>query len=176
MGLPWAAANQHRIARLVITDTGMYRAGGRMSEAWQAFHDHVQTLEAFPVADMVDGACLTDLPAEVRAAYEAPFPPPRPVVTRRAAGAAAAGPHQRGQPRGRRAHACVGGLRGLGDAARAVRVGRQGPHHPGEGRRAHAQLGPGAHAFGTVTASHFLQEDAGAEIGRRIATFIAETT
>ena len=173
LGLPWAAANQHRIARLVVTDTGMYRAGGRMSEAWQAFHDHVQTLEAFPVADMVDGACLTDLPPEVRAAYEAPFPDPSshggplalPLLVPTSEDSPGAAEHMRAWE--------------VFEAWEEPPVlfvwADKDPIIPPKVGERMAQLIPGTHAFGTVTASHFLQEDAGEEIGRRIAAFIAET-
>ena len=174
LGLPWAAANRHRIARLVITDTGMYRAGSRMSEAWQSFHDHVATLEAFPVADMVDGACLAELPAEVRAAYEAPFPDPSfhggplamPLLVPTSEDAPGAAEHMQAWEV----------FEAWDDPPVLFVWADRDPIIPPKVGERMSQLIPGTHAFGTVAGSHFLQEDAGPEIGRRIADFIAETT
>lgn len=173
LGLPWATANRDRIARLVLLDTGLYRAGGRMSEAWWAFRNHVETLEAFPVADMVDGACLTDLSPAVRAAYEAPFPDTSahggplalPLLV----------PTSEDSPGADRHMAAWDVLEQWEDPVLFV-WGEKDPIIPPKVAEAMARRIPGTRRVETVEGSHFLQEDAGAEIGRRIAAFIDETT
>lgn len=174
LGLPWAAANRDRIARLVLLDTGLYRHGARMSDAWWRFHDHVAALDAFPVADMVDGACRTDLPAAVRAAYEAPFPDPGshggplalPLLV----------PTDDDSP-GAAAHEAAWAVLEAWEEPPVLLV--WGEHDPiippGVGGAIAARI-PAAGPLETVDGSHFLQEDAGPAIGGRIARFIADTT
>lgn len=173
LGLPWAAANRDRIARLVVLDTGLYRSGGRMSEAWWAFRDHVATLDRFPVADMIDGACLTELSPAVRAAYEAPFPDP----------AFHGGPLAMpllvptdDDSQGAAEHMAAWETFEAWEAPPVLFLwGDRDPIIPPKVAEAMARRIPGTYGVETVRASHFLQEDAGAEIGRRIAGFIAET-
>lgn len=173
LGLPWATANRDRIARLVLLDTGLYRHGARMSDAWWRFRDHVAGLDAFPVADMVDGACTTDLSDDVRAAYEAPFPDPSshggplalPLLV----------PTDDDSP-GAEAHEAAWAVLEAWEEPPVLLV--WGEHDPiippGVGRAIAARI-PAADEPETVDGSHFLQEDAGAAIGARIARFIAET-
>jgi haloalkane dehalogenase len=72
IGLRWAVENADRVARLVILNTGLFT--GRVSKgfmAWRAFAERTPDL---PIGTIVQGATTTDLPPEVVAAYEAPFP------------------------------------------------------------------------------------------------------
>lgn len=172
LGLVWAAANRQRVHRLVLLDTGLYRSGGRMSEAWWAFRNHVEKLEAFPVADMVDGACLTDLSPEVRAAYEAPFPDPSfhggplamPLLVPTADDSPGAAEQMQAWEALETWDGPVAFIWGAKDPVIPPKVGQR-----------MSQLIPGTVSFDTVDGSHFLQEDAGAEIGRRIVDVIAAT-
>jgi haloalkane dehalogenase len=171
VGLLWATRNRHRIARLVVCNTGLYRAGGRMSEAWWAFRNHVEKLDAFPVADMVDGACLAQLSPEVRAAYEAPFPDPSfhggplalPLLV----------PTSDDAPGAAEGIAAWEVLEAWDDPVQFI-WGEQDPVLPPKIGQRMAELIPGTARFLTVQGSHFLQEDAGAEIGEHIAEFIAQ--
>lgn len=171
LGLPWATANPHRIQRLVLLDTGLYRAGGRMSDAWWQFRNHVERLDAFPVADMVDGGCLTTLSPQVRAAYEAPFPDPShhggplalPLLV----------PTHDDAP-GAARHMAAWEVLEAWEEPVLVLWGDQDPIIPPKVGERIAQLIPGTRHFDTVQGSHFLQEDAGDELGRRIAAFLAE--
>jgi haloalkane dehalogenase len=74
IGLRWAVDHPDRVARLVVLDTALYAPGGRPSSAWSAFRRFVETTDELPVGWLVAGGCVTELPAEVRAAYDAPFP------------------------------------------------------------------------------------------------------
>ena len=172
LGLPWAAAHVDRVARLVLLDTGLYRSGGRMSEAWWAFRNHVEGLDEFPVADMVDGACLTSLAPEVRAAYEAPFPDASyhggplalPLLV----------PTDDDSP-GAQASREAWEVLEAWEKPVAFVWGAKDPIIPPKVGERLSQLIPGTRSFDTVDGSHFLQEDAGAEIGRRIVDVVAAT-
>ena len=74
IGLRLAVEQPERIARLVITDTGLFTGHQRMTDAWKAFRDFVQRTEDLPIGFLVRGACKTDPGDEVIAAYDAPFP------------------------------------------------------------------------------------------------------
>lgn len=75
IGLRLATTLSDRFARIVILNTGLFRPGGNWpGPAWLAFRDFVVANPDFPVGLMIEGATSTDLPPEVVAAYEAPYP------------------------------------------------------------------------------------------------------
>ncbi|MDT7570310.1 MAG: haloalkane dehalogenase, partial [Actinomycetota bacterium] len=65
-----------RVSQLVAMDTGLFTGRQHMSEGWHAFRDFVERTEDLPIGMLVRNACATDVPDEVIAAYEAPFPVP----------------------------------------------------------------------------------------------------
>jgi len=74
IGMRLAVENPDRIARLVITDTGLFTGRQRMTDAWHAFRDFVERTEDLPVGMLVRRACFEDPGDGVAAAYEAPYP------------------------------------------------------------------------------------------------------
>jgi haloalkane dehalogenase len=72
IGLRWATENASSAARLVILNTGLFT--GRVSKGFMAWHDFAERNPDLPIGFVVGGATATDVPAEVIAAYEAPFP------------------------------------------------------------------------------------------------------
>jgi haloalkane dehalogenase len=72
IGLRWAVENPDRVARLVILNTGLFT--GRVSKGFMAWRDFAERNPDLPVGFVVGGATATDLPDEVVAGYEAPFP------------------------------------------------------------------------------------------------------
>ena len=58
---------------MAIGNTGLPTGEGG-SEAFMAWQKFSQESPAFPIGRLVNGACTTDLPDEVIAAYDAPFP------------------------------------------------------------------------------------------------------
>jgi haloalkane dehalogenase len=74
LGLPVAAQNPERFARLVPMNTGLQDGSAGMPEEWQQFHDFVEASEELPIGFLISEACYTDIPDDVKAAYEAPFP------------------------------------------------------------------------------------------------------
>ena len=74
IGLRLVAADPDRYARVAIGNTGLPTGHGPASDAFLAWQKFSQETEHFPVGAIVNGGCATDLPAEVIAAYDAPFP------------------------------------------------------------------------------------------------------
>jgi haloalkane dehalogenase len=72
VGLRWAVENADRVARLVILNTGLFT--GRVSKGFMAWRDFAERNPDLPVGFVLQGATTTELPDEVVAAYEAPFP------------------------------------------------------------------------------------------------------
>jgi haloalkane dehalogenase len=72
IGLRWAVEHPERVARLVVLNTGLFT--GRVSKGFMAWRDFAERTPDLPVGFIVQGATTTDLPDDVVAAYEAPFP------------------------------------------------------------------------------------------------------
>jgi haloalkane dehalogenase len=72
IGLRWAVEQSERVARLVILNTGLY--SGRVSKGFLAWRDFVERTPDLPVGFVIGGGTATELPEDVVAAYEAPFP------------------------------------------------------------------------------------------------------
>ena len=72
IGLRWAVENADRVGRLVILNTGLFT--GRVSKGFMAWRDFAERNPDLPVGFVVGGATVTDVPDDVVAAYEAPFP------------------------------------------------------------------------------------------------------
>jgi haloalkane dehalogenase len=74
IGLSLALARPDRVARIVTLDTVIDPREAWMSELWVRFRDFVETTEDFPAGEIIQATCSTELPPEVIAAYDAPFP------------------------------------------------------------------------------------------------------
>jgi haloalkane dehalogenase len=74
IGLRWAVENAERVARLVILNTGLFT--GRVSKGFLAWRDFAERNPDLPVGFVIQSATTTELPGEILAAYEAPFPTP----------------------------------------------------------------------------------------------------
>lgn len=74
IGLRWAVENSERVARLVILNTGLFT--GRVSKGFMAWREFAEKNPDLPVGRVIQGATTTDLPPEIVAAYDAPFPTP----------------------------------------------------------------------------------------------------
>ena len=154
-------------------DTGLFTGRQRMSDAWKAFRDFVERTEDLPISFLVRGACKTDPGDEVAAAYDAPFPTPESKAGARAFPLMLpTSPHMPGAEAGQRV------LDALADDARPILMlwADSDPIlTPETGRRFARRLG-GVEPEVVENASHFLQEDAGEEIGRRLAEWLTDTS
>jgi haloalkane dehalogenase len=169
IGLRLAVEHPERIARLVITDTGLFTGHQRMTDAWKAFRDFVQRTEDLPIGFLVRGACKTDPGDEVIAAYDAPFPS---VASK--AGARAfplmlpTSPEDPGAEAGQRV---LEALRDDRSPTLMLWADSDPIIPPKTGERFAAAIGCDQPRL-IENASHFLQEDAGAEIGEVIAAWL----
>ncbi|MFD9892057.1 haloalkane dehalogenase [Amycolatopsis sp. NPDC059027] len=74
IGLRLVAENPDRFARVVAANTGLPTGDVDMPKVWWAFHDAVEKAQVLDIGRVVQAGCRTELPEEVRAAYDAPFP------------------------------------------------------------------------------------------------------
>jgi len=169
VGLRAAVEAPERAARLVIMDTGLFTGEQRMSDAWRAFRDFVERTEDLPVGFLVQGGAASELPGEVVAAYDAPYPTPASKAGARAfpllIPLSAEAP---GAEAGRRTLAALREdprpkLVLWADADPIL------PIRTGEAFAAAIGAPPPETVEG---AGHFLQEDRGAEVGRRVAGWL----
>lgn len=74
IGLRWAVEHADRVGRLVILNTGLFT--GRVSKGFMAWREFAERTPDLPIGKIIQGATTTDLPDDIVAAYEAPFPAP----------------------------------------------------------------------------------------------------
>ncbi|HEX8065809.1 MAG TPA: haloalkane dehalogenase [Thermoleophilaceae bacterium] len=169
IGLRWAVENRDRASRLVVLNTGLFT--GRVSKGFLAWRDFAEKNPDLPVGFVIQGATATEVPDDVIAAYEAPFP-----TAESKAGAAQfplivpTGEDEAGATE----------MRGVmdelsrweGPALVAFSDGDPVFPFPQSGER-FAETIPGAGEQVRIEgAAHFLQEDRGEEIAERIAEFL----
>jgi haloalkane dehalogenase len=169
IGLRLAVEQPDRIARIVVMDTGLFTGHQRMSDAWQAFRSFVERTEDLPISMLVRRACETDPGDEVAAAYDVPFPNAASKAGARAFPLMI--PLTPDAPGGAAGQRVVEALRA--DTRPTLVLWADSdpilPLKTGE-RFAEAIGAPPPHVI--EHASHFLQEDQGPEIGRRIADWL----
>ena len=71
------AEHPERFARVVAANTFLPTGDTDPGPAFLAWRTFSQEVPEFPVGRIVSGGCATPLPAEVIAAYDAPFPDER---------------------------------------------------------------------------------------------------
>ena len=169
IGLRLAVEHPDRFARIVIMNTGPFTGHQRMSDAWLAFRDFVRDNADVPVGMLIRGGCKEDPGDEVIAAYEGPYP----------SGEAKAGvrafplimptePDAPGAAEGKRV------ADALRDDERPTLVlwSDSDPVLPfSVGERVSERLNFPAPVV-VANAGHFLQEDAGREVGVLIAEWL----
>jgi len=77
IGLRLVAEHPDAFARVVTANTYLPTGDTAPNDAFLAWQSFSQTTPTFPVGGIVNGGCTTDLPPEVIAAYDAPFPDER---------------------------------------------------------------------------------------------------
>ena len=169
IGLRLAVEHRERIERIVVLDTGLFTGRQPMNDAWLAFRDFVARTEDLPVGFLVRGACKRDPGDRVIGGYDAPFPSP--------ASKAGARAFPLILPTSPEMPGAVAGQRVL-EAMRSDERPKlflwadSDPVLPlSTGQRFAAALGAEIdHVI--ADASHFLQEDAGPELGRLIVDWL----
>jgi len=170
IGLRLAVEHPDRFSRIVMTDTGLFTGHQRMNDAWMAFRDFVERTEDLPISMLVRRACHTDPGDDVAAAYDAPFPEPRSKAGARAFPLMMPlAPQDPGAEAGQRV------LEALTQDERPILM-LWADSDPvldlDTGRRFAKRIGrPEPEVI--ANASHFLQEDQGELVGRRIADWLS---
>ena len=172
VGLRLVAAEPKRFARVAVGNTGLPTGDGRMSDAFLAWQRFAQESPSFPIGQIINGGCATDLPEQVIAAYDAPFPddsytagarifptlvPTRPDDPAHDDNVAAWEVLSRFEKPFLCAFSDSDPITAGGERIFLEKV-------PGTEGQAHTTIEGGG---------HFLQEDRGAELGRVLAEFIA---
>jgi haloalkane dehalogenase len=172
IGLRLAAEHQDRISRMVVMETGLFTGEQPMSDAWWTFHDFVERTEDFPISLLVRNAVARGMADEVVAAYDAPFPNKESKAGARAFPLIlATSPDMPGAAEGKRAQETLQADR----RPMMVLWADSDPVLPFKVGEAFADLMGVDPPAKIENASHFLQEDAGEEIGRRIADWLQNT-
>lgn len=74
LGLRLVGEHPDRVARVVAANTFLPTGDTHPGQAFLDWRQFSQEAAVLPVGAIVNGGCTTDLPAAVRAAYDAPFP------------------------------------------------------------------------------------------------------
>jgi haloalkane dehalogenase len=171
IGLRLVVEHPDRFARVVAANTGLPTGDLPMPEPWLRFREAVRTAPALDIARFVRSGCRTPLSAEVRAAYDAPFPDESYKAGPRAMpGLVPAEPDDPEAPANRAAWDALKRW----DRPFLVAFSDQDPI-TGPMAPLLSGLVPGAQGLAHPTiegAGHFLQEDAGERLGREIAGFV----
>jgi haloalkane dehalogenase len=172
IGLRLVGEHPERFARVVAANTSLPTGDTSPGEAffnWQRFS---QEVEVFPTGFIVNSGCVSDLPPEVVAAYDAPFPDES-----FKAGARAFPMLVPSSPNDPAHDANVAAWVGLAAFPRPFLTAfsdsdpiTKGAHRALEADIAGAQGQPHTTIVG---GGHFLQEDCGEDLARVVAAFVA---
>jgi haloalkane dehalogenase len=174
IGFRLAAEHPDRFARLVAANTGLPTGDQPMPDVWLRFREVVRTAPALNVSRLVQSGCQTTLPPEVLAAYDAPFPDASYAAAVRAMPELVpATPDNPASAANRAAWRQLSTWDKPFLVAFSDRDPITGPMAPALKR---AMPGAAGHAHPVLKgAGHFLQEDAGEELGAIIAAFVSGT-
>jgi len=173
IGLRLVAEHPDRFARVVAANTGLPTGDFDMPEVWWMFRNAVEKAEVLDIGRLVAAGCGRGLDDATRAAYDAPFPdeaskagprvmptlvPTRPDDPATEANRAAWEVLTRWEKPFLTAFSDGDPITGaMAPVLRKLVPGTRGLDHPV-----------------IEDAGHFLQEDAGAELGRVVAAFIGQ--
>jgi len=170
IGLRLAAEHPERFARVVAANTFLPTGDRTPGDAFFAWRKFSQEVPEFPTARIIQTGCATALSAEVLAAYDAPFPDERykagarqfPLLVPVSPDDPAAAANRRAWEVLERWDKPFLTLFGAEDAVTRGAEKVLQTKIPGAQGQPHAML----------PAGHFLQEDVGDELGRRVVDFI----
>jgi haloalkane dehalogenase len=173
IGLRVAVEHADRFDRLVILDTGLFTGHQHMTDAWKAFRDFVERTEDVPVSFLVRGACKNDPGDEVAAAYDWPYADGQSKAGARAFPLIL--PTEPGAPGAEAGQKVLDALKSDTRPTLMLWADSDPVLTLETGRRFAAAIGRDEPEI-IENASHFLQEDAGPQIGARIAEWLREQT
>jgi haloalkane dehalogenase len=172
IGLRVLTSDPDRFARVVVSNTGLPTGDTKPTEAFLRWRQYSQSTPNFHVGGIVKGACRNELPADVIAAYDAPFPDDR-----YKAGARQFPLLVLTEPNDPASEANRKAWQDLQQWKKPLLTAfSDGDPVTQGGERPFQKLVPGAQGQPHVTireAGHFLQEDKGEELASVVASFIA---
>lgn len=171
IGLRLLAEHPDRFARVVAANTGLPTGDFNMPEIWWEFRRAVETAEVLDIGRLVASGCVRPMAEDVRAAYDAPFPEERSKTGPRVMPTLV--PTRPDDPASEANRAAWEVLSASGTPFLLAFSDRD----PITGAMAPImrKLIPGTRGLDhpiIENAGHFLQEDAGAELGRIVADFM----
>ncbi len=174
IGLVYAANHPERIARLVILNTGLFSGRAGVSPGLQSWREYVARTPDLPVGKMIARTIQPrgGIPAEIAAAYDAPYP-----TLESKAGTLAfpaiipLGPDEPGAAD--MSHALE--VLKSWDKPALVMFSDQDPIFPVEAGQRMQALIPGAQFSVIEGAGHFLQEEKGELIAERMLEFMSNS-
>jgi haloalkane dehalogenase len=174
IGLRLVAEHPDRFARVVVGNTGLPTGDSPMSDAFLAWQRFAQTAPQFEVGRVVSNGTVSELPAEVVAAYDAPFPDDTYKAGARAFPALVpTRPDDPASDANRAAWEALASWR-----KPFLTAFSDGDPITGGGDRIFQKLVPGANGMPHTTlpgGGHFLQEDVGPELARVVVDLVAAT-
>jgi len=174
LGMRLAFERPDRVSRLVVMNTGIL-SGRPPSDTWLRFRDLVRRAGTdFQAGRLIRMACATELPDNVVAAYDAPFPAPESKT-----GVLMFPEQVPTEPEHPSAQTMREVRENLSRWKRPALVffGESDPIFTPRVAERLAELIPGAELQEPIAgAGHFLQEDAGEEVGRRIAAWVTASS
>ena len=172
IGLRVLTGAPDRFARVVVSNTGLPTGDAKPAEAFLRWRQYSQTTPNFHIGGIVQGGCVNDLPAEVIAAYDAPFPDDRyKAGARQFPLLVPTEPNDPASEANRKAWQILKQWK-----KPLLTAFSDGDPVTKGGERPFQKLVPGAQNQPHVTikgAGHFLQEDKGEELASMVANFIA---
>ena len=172
IGLRWAVENPDQVGALVIMNTGIFT--GRVSKGFMAWRDFAEKNPDLPVGFVIQGGTATELPDDVLAADEAPFP-----NAESKAGAAAFPllvPTEEGAA-GAKEMRDVWDALGSWDKPTLAAFSDGDPvfPFPKAGERFTELISSAGEQVRISEAAHFLQEDAGEQIAAEVLSFLSKS-
>ena len=174
VGLRLVGEYPDRFARVVVANTGLPTGDRAPTDAFLAWQRFSQESPEFPIGQIVAGGCRSDVAPEVVAAYDAPFPDDAFTAGARAFPVLV--PTTPDDPASAANRAAWSVLEAFHRPV--LTAFSDGDPITAGGERVFQSRVPGALGHDHVTivgAGHFLQEDAGPDLARAVADFVATT-
>jgi len=157
--------------RIVMMDTGLFTGRQKMSETWHGFRDFIERTEDVPVSLLVRNAVARGMDDETAAQYDAPFPDAASKAGVRAFPLMI--PLSPDMPTAQAGTRVLEAMRADERPVLMLWADSDPVLTLGTGRRFAEAIGHDPDEIVVIeNASHFLQEDAGEEIGERIAAWL----
>lgn len=174
IGLRLVGEHPDRFARVVAANTGLPTGDHPMSEAFLAWQRFAGTAQRFDVGRVVSNGTTTDLPPEVVAAYDAPFPDDSYAAGARVFPSLV--PTRPDDPASAANRAAWAGLARFDKPF--LTAFSDGDPITGGGDRVFQKVVPGARGMAHTTLAgggHFLQEDVGPQLAQVVLDLVAAT-